>query len=260
MTNNETTKLTLAAGTATVAVAQTDSAALDKALETLKTYDWGDDPETLKSIDQAIIATHGDAPARKALEKRLLDALTGGISRSAMDYVCRRLRTVGTRQSIEALAALLSAEETSHIARYALERIPDEKAAEAMREALPKVSSKLKPGIAGSLGKRRDKKSVQAISKLLGNSDIQVAKAAVESLAMIGTPAAAEELSKFAKKAPAAMKLPVADACLLCAEQFLVNGQKSEAVALYNELKSDDQPAHIRAAAMKGIITAATKK
>jgi len=260
MTNKETTKLTLAAGTATVAVAQTDSAALDKAFETLKTYDWGDDPQTLKPIDQAIIATHGDAAARKALEKRLLDVLTGGISRSAQDYVCRRLRIVGTRQSTEALAALLPAESTSHIARYALERIPDEKAVEVMRDSLPKVSSKLKPGIIGSLGKRRDEKSIPAISKLLGDSDIQVAKAAAESLAMIGTPAAANELSKFAKKAPANMKIPVADACLMCAEQFLASGKKSEAVDMYNELKGDDQPSQVKAAAMKGIITAATKK
>jgi HEAT repeat protein len=264
MTNKEITKMTLAVGTATIAadqaVAQMDSEAVEKAFETLKTYDWGDDPEILKAIDQAIIATHGDAAARKTLEKRLVNALTGGISRSALDYVCRRLRVVGTRQSIEALAALLAAEETSHIARYALERIPDEKAVEVMRDSLPKVSSKLKPGIIGSLGKRRDEKSIQAISKLLGDSDIQVAKAAAESLAMIGTPAAAKELSKFAKKASAAMKLSVADACLVCAEQFLADGEKSDAVALYNEFKGDEQPTHVKAAAMKGILTAAIKK
>jgi HEAT repeat protein len=260
MTNKETTKLTLAASTATVAVAQTDSTELDKAFETLKTYDWGDDPETLKPIDQAIIATHGDTAARKALEKRLLDALTGGISRSAIDYVCRRLRIVGTRQSVKALSALLPAENTSHIARYALERTPDEKAIDAMRDSLPKISKKLKPGIIGSLGKRRDEKSIQAISRLLGDSDIQVAKAAAESLAMIGTPAAANELSKYAKKAPADMKIPAAEACLMCAERFLASGKKSEAVALYNEFKGDDQPAQVKAAAMKGIITAATKK
>jgi HEAT repeat protein len=264
MSNKEITKMTLAVGTAAIAadkaVAQMDSAAVEKAFETLKTYDWGADPESLKAIDQSIIATHGDAAARKALEKRLVDTLTGGISRSALDYVCRRLRIVGTRQSIEALAALLAAEETSHIARYALERIPDEKAVEVMRDALPKVSKKLKPGIIGSLGKRRDKKSIQAISKLLGDSDIQVAKAAAESLAMIGTPAAARELSKFAKKASANMKLPVADACLICAEQLLANGEKSEALALYRELQGGDKPAHVKAAAMKGILTAATKK
>ncbi|MDH4241520.1 MAG: hypothetical protein OEW48_18325, partial [Phycisphaerae bacterium] len=137
MTSKETTIMTLAAGAANVAVAQTDSAALDKAFETLKTYDWGADPEILKPIDQAVIATHGDTAARKALEKRLVDALAGGISRSALDYVCRRLRVVGTKQSVEAMAALLPAEDTSHIARYALERIPDEKAVEVMRDSLP---------------------------------------------------------------------------------------------------------------------------
>jgi len=262
MTNKETTKLTLTAATATVAVAQTDSAALDKAFEILKTYDWGDDPKTLKPIDEAIIVTYGDTAARKKLEKRLVEALTGGISRSALDYVCRRLRIVGTRQSIDALAALLPSEteDTSDIARYALERIPDEKAVEVMRDSLPKVSSKIKPGIMGSLGKRRDTKSIQAISNLLGDSDIEVAGAAAESLAMIGTPAAARELSRFAKKAPANMKIPVADACLICADQLLANGQKSEALVLYNELKGDDQPSQVKAAAMKGIITAATKK
>jgi hypothetical protein len=162
--------MTLAAGMATTAVAQTGSAAVDKALETLKTYDWGADREALKPIDQAIIDTHNDATARRALEKGLVSALAGGISRSAQDYVCRKLRLIGTSQSVEPLAALLAAEETSHIARYALERIPGEKAAKALRDALPKVSSKLKPGIIGSLGARRDRKSTKAVSNLLGDS------------------------------------------------------------------------------------------
>jgi hypothetical protein len=98
------------------------------------------------------------------------------------------------------------------------------------------------------------------ISKLLGHSDIQVAKAAAQSLSLIGTSAAAKELSKFAKKASADIKMPVADACLVCAEQLLADGKKAEALALYKKLRGDDQPSHVKAAAMKGIVTAATKK
>ena len=191
MTNKKTTGMTLIAGTAGLAVAQTDSAAINKALETLKTYDWGADRNALKSIDQAIVAAQGNTAALKPLEKSLVDILTGGISRSAQDYVCRKLRVIGTARSVEALAALLADEGTSHIARYALERIPDGKAAKALRDALPKVSSKLKPGIIGSLGTRRDKKSIKAISKFLGDSDIDIAKAAAQSLGLIGTSAAA---------------------------------------------------------------------
>ena len=264
MTSKETAKITLATGAvamvANKAVAATDSAAVDKALKLLKTYDWGADRNALNPIDQAIIATQGDATACKALEKGLVDALAGGISRSAQDYVCRKLRVVGTAQSVKALAALLPAEKTSHIARYALEHIEDEKAAAAIRDALPQVSSKLKPGMIGSLGVRRDKKSVKAISKLLGDSDAQVARAAAHSLGLIGTSAAAKALSRFAKKTPANMQIPVADACLICAEQLLANGKKPEAIALYTELKGDDQPKHVKVAAMKGMLTAAAKK
>jgi HEAT repeat protein len=260
MTNKETATITIAAGIASTAVAQTDSAALDKAFETLKTYDWGDDPATLKPIDRAIIATHDDTAARKALEKRLVNTLTSGVSRSAQDYICRRLRVIGTTQSIKALVTLLPAENTSHIARYALERIPSEEAVEALRDALPKVGSKLKPGIIGSLGARRDEKSIAILSKHLSDSDILVAKAAAQSLGLIGTPTAAGKLSTFAKKASAKMKIPVADACLACAERLLANGQKSEAVALYKELQSDNQPSHVKAAAMKGMLTASMKK
>lgn len=264
MINKEITESTLAVGaiamTAAKAVAEIDSAAVDKAFITLKTYDWDADRNALNPIDQAIIATHGDAAARKALEKGLVDALAGGISRSAQDYVCRRLRVVGTAQSVDALAALLPAEETSHIARYALERIPDEKAVEAMRDALPKVSSKLKPGIIGSLGKGRDTRSILVLSKFLSDTDIQVARAAAHALGLIGSSAAATELSKFAKNAPDNMKIPVADASLICAEQLLTDGKKSEAVALYNGLKGDDQPKQVKVAAMKGMLTAAAKK
>jgi HEAT repeat protein len=264
MISKEIKKMTLAAGAAAMAAAktaaETDSATVEKALETLKTYDWGADRNALNPIDQAIVAAQGDAAALKALEKGLVDALAGGISRSAQDYVCRKLRVVGTGQSVEVLAALLPVEETSHIARYALERIPDEKAIEAMRDALPKVSSKLKVGMIGSLGTRRDEKSIMALSKLLDDSDIQVARAAAQSLGLIGTSASANELTKFAKKASTDMKMPVGDACLACAERLLADGKKAEAVALYKKLTGNNQPKRVQVAAMKGMLAAKMKK
>lgn len=232
----------------------------DTAFNTLKTYDWGADRAALNPIDEAIVATQNDPAARKTLEKRLADALAGGLSRSAQDYVCRRLRVIGTDQSVPALAALLPAEETSHIARFALERISDEKAGDALRGALPKVDNKLKPGVIGSLAVRREAKSVEAIAKYLGDSDSATALAAVHSLAVIGTPAAANELKKFAKKAPAGMKMPLADARLICAEQLLADGKKGEALTLYKDLQAEDQPANVKVAVMRGMTTAATKK
>ncbi len=258
MTSKHIAGMTLAAGAASL-IPNKASAAVDAALSTLKTYDWGADRKTLNPIDEAINATHGDAGARKQLEKGLVDALAGGLSRSAQDYVCRKLRIIGTAQSVEALAALLPNEKTSHIARYALERMPGRPATSALRDALPKVSNTLKPGIIGSLGIRRHRRSVKAIAAFLSDSDILIAKAAAHALALIGSSSAAKALSRFAKQTPAAMKIPVADACLICAEQLLADGKKPEAIVLYNGLKGNDQPKHIKVAAMKGMLTAAKK-
>ena len=57
-------------------------------------------------IDQAVVASQGDAAARQELEQRLLDLLAAGVSRSAQDFILRTLKTMGTAKSVPALAAL----------------------------------------------------------------------------------------------------------------------------------------------------------
>jgi hypothetical protein len=233
---------------------------LEEAIKSLKTYDWGVDRRTLASIDEAIIAEHGNAANRKKLEMALVGALAGGVSRSAQDYICRRLRVIGTAASVKALAALLAKPDTSHIARFALERMECPAAGAAILAALPKADAKTRPGFIGSLGVRREKAATAAIAKFLGDSDPLTVKAACKALALIGTPEAAKALAAFVKKAPAAVKIPAADACLICAEQLLADGKKTDATGLYSMLKAGDQPKHVKVAATKGMLTAATKK
>ena len=135
---------------------------LDQAFEALKTYDWGTDRKALNPIDEAVVATQDDAAARKELETRLAAVLKTDVSRDAKDFVCRKLMVIGTAASVPALAALLPEKEHSHMARYALERIPAAEAAQALRDALPKLSGELKVGVIGSLGVRGDAASVPA--------------------------------------------------------------------------------------------------
>jgi HEAT repeat protein len=262
------TRSVLAAGSAVLAGAaalaaeqpKVDSAAVDKAFEALKTYDWGTDRNTLNPIDDAVVATSGDAAARKELEKRLVAALSSGVSRSAKDYICRTLRTVGTAESVPALAALLPDKDLSHMARYALESMPAPEAAAAMRDALQKLSGALKVGVIASLGVRRDTASVGALTGLLGDRDPAVARAAAYALGNIGSPEAGKALGDFLKKAPAGLKPAPADACLTCAERLLADGKKDEAVVLYKSLSGEDQPKHVRLAATRGLLMAAGKK
>ena len=60
--------------------------ATDKAFEALKTYDWGQERNVLKPIDDAVAASHKNEAARKALESRLAAVLKADASRAAIPF------------------------------------------------------------------------------------------------------------------------------------------------------------------------------
>ncbi len=231
---------------------------LDQAFEALKTYDWGADRKALNPIDEAINTTHGDAAARKELEAKLLAVLTSDAPRDAKDFVCRKLMRIGSAASVGSLAELLSKKDHSHMARYALERIPAPEAAKAMRDALSSVSAELKVGIISSLGTRQDEASVATLGKLIGDQDVAVARAAAHALGAIRSPAAANALtgSKPSDDAQSA----TTDASFACAEALLSDGKQTEALSVYKGLAGADQPKHVRLAATRGMLACAGKK
>ena len=234
--------------------------ALDKAFDALKSYDWGQDRNVLKPIEDAIVASHGDDAARKGLATKLAAVLPSDASRAAKDFACRKLSIIGTEDCVPTVAALLPNAELSHMARYALERIPCTCAADALRDALGKTSGKTKVGVINSLGARGDAESVSALVALLEDADAQIAGAAAAALGAIGNADAAKALGAFQKKAPEALRLAAADAYLACAEGLLTAGKKAEAMAIYKSLTGEGQPKHVRLAATRGLLAATGKK
>ena len=199
----------LAGGGMTAAdVPVVDQAALDGAFAALRTFDAGQDIKVVKPIDDAAVVAHGDAAVRKDLETRLTAILATDAPRIAKDYVCRKLMIVGTAASVPALANLLADKELSHMSRYALERIPALEAAQALRDALPKVSGALRVGVIGSLGVRRDAASVAALAALLGDADKSVACAAASRSAILATPRRRMSWSIRQKAFPKARRKP----------------------------------------------------
>ena len=229
---------------------------LDQAFETLKTYDWGADRNALNPIDETVVATQGDAAARLQLENRLAAVLKTDVPRDAKDFVCRKLMVIGTAASVPALAELLPQEENSHMARYALERITAPEAAQALRDAVPKLSGKLKIGVIGSLGVRQDGASVKPLTALLSDADASVARAAAIALGAIRSAKAAKAL-QGADSVNAEAKLAVVDASLMCAEGLLASGEKAEALAIYKGLLGGDQPKHVKLAVTRGMLACA---
>ncbi len=270
MTNQTLTQSAVAAATTVLGTAaaladdkpKVDQASLEKSFEALKTFDWGPDHpkflQLLGAIEDAVPATHGDEAARKELETKLAAVLPTGASRAAKDYVGRKLVIVGTAESVPALAALLPDKDLSHMARYALERIPAPEAAKALRDALTKTSGATKAGVIGSLGVRRDSASVADLGGLVADSEQLIGLAAATALGDIGTLDAARALED-AKPASTHVKMRVADARLTVGERLLATGDMAGAKAVYKSLLGSESK-HIKLAATRGLLLASGKK
>ena len=230
---------------------------LDDAFEALKKYDWGTDRAPVAPIEAAVTASHGKAGDREDLEKRLLAVFASDISGDAKGFVCRMLTIVGGAASVPALAALRTDEYLSHMARYALERIPVPEAAQALRNALPGLSGKLKIGVISSLGSRRDASAVPALGALLKDQNASIARAAATALGAIGNVAAAKVLQASMPSA-SETKPAVIDAQLACAEALSADNNVA-AFAIYKSLAGDQQARLVRLAATRGMLACAAR-
>ncbi len=227
---------------------------LEQAFDALKTYDWGVDRHVLDPIDEAVVTTRNDPAARKELESKLLAVLQSNAPRDAKDYICRQLRTMGTAASVPALEKLLAGAELSHMARYALERIPGPQAGKALERQLRKLSGNLKVGVISSLGTRGQdgtSKPVGSLRPLLNDPDDDVARAAAIALGRIASVEADKALASA--RPSAALVAVFADASMSCAEKLLAAGHAREAKATYERLLKNKPSELVRSAAERGL-------
>ena len=236
-----------------------EMAALQELLEKLKTYDWGQSRLPLTEVSDIIKNAHSSSAELSKIEKSLLGVLTSDSTRAGKQFVCRELSIIGTDQSVSVLGNMLMDEETSDMARYALERIPGTAVNDALRGALRKAKGKPKIGIINSLGQRRDTRAVRALSRLVGNSDEGVATAAAAALGQIADSRATEALAAAKEKATGKLQMVVLDSYLRCADQLVADGKKAEALAIYKGLQKPDMPKPIRTAALTGMLNAAKR-
>jgi hypothetical protein len=236
-----------------------EMAELQELLEKVKTYDWGQSRLALTEVSEIIKKAHGSRSQLRQIEKSLLDVLTSDSTRAGKQFVCRELSIIGTGQSVSVLGNMLTDEETSDMARYALERIPGTAVNEALRSALRKAEGKPKVGIINSLGQRRDRRAVRALSRLIDSSDKMVATAAAAALGRIAGPRATKVLAAAKDKTSGKLQMVVLDSYLKCADQLVEDGNKAEALAIYKELQQADMPKPIRTAALTGMLNAAKR-
>lgn len=222
-------------------------------------YDYGQSREPLTQLSDFIRGIEG-ADNLKAVEKELLVFLQSQATAASKQFVCRNLSIIGSQDSAEVLAGMLTEAETSDMARYALERIPGEGIDEILRQTLPKTKGVEKIGVISTLGLRGDKKSVPVLAGLIGDPDVEVASAAVTALGQISSTEARAALAKAKDTTSGDLQMLVLDSYLNCADELIDQGDEEGALEIYRELYTSDIPKVIRSAALRGTVYSIPEK
>jgi len=200
-----------------------------------------------------------DKPAPTPLITKSEDANLAVIesykSRKDIADACRELAVIGTSKAVPVLVGLLAFPELHHMARYALETIPDQSVDAALRDELPRLTGRPLVGVIGSLGVRKDTKAVKPLTRLLNDSDPAVAQAASRALGQIGTASAAKAIEEALSTTAPANQLAFCEGLFRCAEAFIRQGNPVDAVLLYDRLRErTDLPPQVRAGALRAAI------
>lgn len=193
--------------------------------------------------------------AETLTEPQLLDLLAKpDASPKEKSDACHELAHLGTKEAVPALAALLGDAQLSHLARYALEPIPDASVDDAFRAALGKVKGRQLTGVINSIGTRRDEKAVELLAPLLGDSNPEIAAAASATLGKIASRSAVALLEKSLAVNPEI----ASQGLLRAAESARVKGKDAVAAELFAKLRDAQVSDGVRLAAIRGAILASS--
>ncbi|HKE28572.1 MAG TPA: HEAT repeat domain-containing protein [Bryobacteraceae bacterium] len=205
-------------------------------------YDFGPDVAAVRELEALAYHSAG-TPDVSRIERLLIAGLDSSRSLAAKDAFCRDLAILGGDAAVPKLAELLLEPATAEMARYTLERIPGERSATVLRDALPRTSSGVQTGIVVSLGRRRDAASVTALKPLLASKDARLAEATAAALGSIDTPEARGALMS------ATPSTTVSSALLEIAEK----SDPVTASQIFQRLAGAEQPEAVRIAVLTAL-------
>lgn len=204
------------------------------------------------------IALTANAQDPTPLLTRPVNVLIGVINSNASLHetteACRELAVVGNKDAVAALATLLADEKRSHLARYALEPLPEPSVDTAFRTAVGTTHGRTLAGIIDSIGVRQDAEAAPLLTKLLHDPDSDVVEAAARSLGNIATPVAVAGLRTALAPAIGRIRIALNEGLLRCAETLRKRGDKKDAGAIYDQLRASSSPSHVQVAAFRGAI------
>lgn len=226
---------------------------IERMLAEMANYKQGYSIETMKEIDQLIILNAQNTKMLTSLEQKFIEFLNSDATLDGKAFICKKLALLGTRNSINTLGKMLIKDDTSEIARLALEQVANPSVDELLRRSASKTSGDTQIGIVDTIGSRQDAKAVDMLGKFVSSKDPKLQAAALTALGEIANSKASTILEKNLNKLSSQMKPLAYDSYLKCADKMAATNS-SKALEIYNNVYNSDASSAMRAAALKGMV------
>jgi hypothetical protein len=196
---------------------------------------------------------------RKMVAQTLARELAKDHSDELKAFICRQLQLCGRSEEVPALATLLTSDRLCEPATQALSAIGGDKAAAALRSALPLASGGRLATLINALGRFRDKESAVEIRKSASAKDRDQRLVAWYALANMADAGSADTLLKAAESGAPYERSQATDACLRLARRLSeagdpFNAEKVCRALLAKRTAADD--VHVRCAALETLAMA----
>jgi len=239
------------------AVSETD---VNEAVAALAAFKAGDDNTPVSRICELVAQLHGQPKLMRQLESKLVGLIKGQADYEAKLQACQLLGRVGSDACIPALENLLGDPKMTHVACWALQPNPSDKALAALRRGLKTSDGEAAICIMGVLGHRRDPEAVPMLAERAKAKDPLVAEAAMAALGQVATTQAADVLDDLRKTAPKELRGPATDATLRCAHRLADAGKTDRAVELFEAIYAANVPIHYHRGALVALMRHAGEK
>jgi HEAT repeat protein len=222
-------------------------------LSLVRQYDYGKSHAWLEDFQNIMVSVYNNPQTHDQVESMMIDALNTKISLASKQMICSFLTPIATAKSIPVLKEMLTDDQLSASALSVMQMIPDPAVDQILVKALSVTNGLTKVGIVNVIAIRKDKSTVKALSKLIFDEDIILAKASISALGKIGDDLAIKSLQEAFGKSNDQLKFEISDALLLCAAN-ISDSEKEKALSIYLEVFHEKLSPSIQFAALQGVL------
>lgn len=196
----------------------------------------------------------GAARERQLVAQTLARLLASDHSAEWKAFICRQLQFCGSENEVPALAALLENEQLCEPATQALCAIGGQRAAAALRDALPGATGKRRTTLVNALGRFGQRDAAPEVRKDLAAADADQRMMAWYALGQMADAASTDALMKAAAGPASFERNQATDALLRLARALTAEGKTAEAEKICRrliEMRSAADEVHERCAALE---------